>query len=191
MSRTPTPNGGRRRPVHGDGAGPAQDRAGAAVGRHLPPGLVQPRPPGGQRQGAWRRVQPAADARRPADRGGRAGSDRGSPRAGEAQGAVRAGGGGDEPDAAARVHPDQHLARLGARLGPARPGALHHPRELQLQADRPAPGVRRLLAAAAAAAPSRVRIRLPGVRPPRASRRPAQFRPGDGTGAHQVELRED
>ena len=93
--------------------------------------------------------------------------------------------------------PPREYTRINTSLdsvhasGPARPGALHHPRQLQLQADRPAPGVRRLLAAAAAAAAGRVRVRLPGVRPPRAARRAAQFRPGDGARAHQVELRED
>ena len=39
-------------------AGPARDRPGAAVGRHLPPGLVQGRPAGGQRQGLRRRLRP-------------------------------------------------------------------------------------------------------------------------------------
>ena len=47
---------------------PARARAGAALGRHVPPGLVQARPARRQRQGARRRVQPGADARRPADR---------------------------------------------------------------------------------------------------------------------------
>ena len=42
--------------------------AGAALGRHLAPGVVQARPARGQRQGAGRRVQPAADAGRAADR---------------------------------------------------------------------------------------------------------------------------
>ncbi len=87
---------------------------------------------------------------------------------------------------------DQHLASTRC-TPPAALGRAHcviHG-QLQLQADRPAPGVRRLRAAAAAAAPGRVRVRLPGVRPPRAAGCTAQLRPGDGTRAHQVELREN
>ncbi len=41
-------------------------------------------------------------------------------------------------------------------------------------------GVRGVLACAAAAAPGGVRLRLPGVRPPRAAGRAAQLRPGHG-----------
>ena len=44
-------------------ARPARDRARAAVGRHLAPGVVQARPAGGQRQGARRRVQPRRSCR--------------------------------------------------------------------------------------------------------------------------------
>ena len=43
-----------------------------------------------------------------------------------------------------------------------------------------AAGLRGVLAAAAAAAARRLRVRLPGVRPPRAARRAAQLRPGHG-----------
>ena len=72
----------------------------------------------------------------------------------------------DEPDAAAGSNQDQHLAGLGARLGTAGPRALRDPRQLQLQADRPAAGVRGVLAAPAAAQAGRLRVRLPGLRPP-------------------------
>ena len=72
--------------------------------------------------------------------------------------------------------------------GPARPGALRHPRQLQLQADRAAPGLRRVLAAAAAAAAGRVRIRLPGLRAPPAAGRAAQLRAGDGAVPHRAAL---
>ena len=56
---------------------PARARAGAALGRHLAPGVVQARPARGQLQGARRCVQHAADAGRPADRGGRPRGDQG------------------------------------------------------------------------------------------------------------------
>ena len=49
----------------------ARARAGAAVGRHLAPGVVQAGPARGQREGAWRGLQPGAHARRTPDRGGR------------------------------------------------------------------------------------------------------------------------
>ncbi len=75
----------------------------------------------------------------------------GLPEHGEAARAHRAGGRRDEREAAAGEHPDQHLAGLGARVRAAGPRALRHPRQLQLQADRPAAGVRGVLAAAAAA----------------------------------------
>ena len=63
----------RRRPVRRGDPRAARDRPGPAVGRHVPSGVVQARPAGGQRQGAGRRVQPPAHARRPADRQGRPG----------------------------------------------------------------------------------------------------------------------
>ena len=62
---------------------------------------------------------------------------------------------GDEPDAAAREPARQQVAGLRARLRTARPGALRDPRQQQLQADRSAPGVRRVLAAPAEAAAGR------------------------------------
>ena len=84
----------------------------------------------------------------------------------EAPGPDRAGGRRHEPDAAARGHQDQHVPGLGARLGAAGPRALRDPRQLQLQADRPDAGLRGVLAAPAAAQAGRVRVRLPGLRPP-------------------------
>ena len=78
-------------------------------------------------------------------------------------------GPGHEPDAAPRERPGQQVARLGARLRTARPGALRHPREPELQADRPPPGVCGVLAAPAAAQARGVRLGLPGVRAPRAA----------------------
>ena len=102
--------------------------------------------------------------------------------------AHRDGPPGDGPDAAAREPAGQQVARLGARLRPARPRALRDPRQLQLQADRPDAGVRRLLAAAAAAASRRLRVGLPGVRAPRAARRAALVRPGLRAGAHHPGL---
>ena len=155
--------------------------AGAALGRHLAPGVVQARSARGQRQGARRRVQPRADAGRAADRRRRTG--------GRSKGCQaptnatrrwpRPAAGVMNQHAAAREPAAQHLARLGARLRPAGPRALRDPRQLQLQADRPAAGLRRVLAAAAAAEARRLRLRLPGVRPPRAARRAAQLRAGD------------
>ena len=65
---------------------------------------------------------------------------------------------GDEPDAAAREPAHQQVARLRARLRPARPRALRDPRQQQLQADRSAAGVRRVLAAPAAAPAGRLRV---------------------------------
>src|SRR6185312_8475491 len=148
------------------------------------------RPAGGERQGDRRRLQPRAHARRAPDRRRCPRPDRRAARAGQGQGPVRAGGRGHEPDAAARVHAGQHLARLGARLGTAGPGALRHPRQLQLQANRAAAGLRRLLAAPAAAQADRLRVRLPGLRPPGTPRCAARFRPGDEPRSHQAELRE-
>ena len=107
----------------------------------------------------------------------------------EAPGHQRAGGRRHEPDAAAREHQDQHLAGLGARVRAAGPRALRHPRQLQLQADRPDAGVRGVLAAPAAAPAGRLRVRLPGLRPPRAARRDAQLRPGHGAGPDRPPLR--
>ena len=72
-------------------------------------------------------------------------------------------GAGDEHDAAAGEPARQQVARLGARLRPARPRALRHPRQPELQADRGAAGLRGVLAAPAAAAPGRAS--------PRAARR--------------------
>ena len=72
--------------------------------------------------------------------------------------------------------------------GPARPGALRDPRQQQLQADRSAPGVRRVLAAPAEAAAGRLRERLPGVRAPRAARRDASVRSGRGAAADRAAL---
>ena len=70
-SGTPTRASTARRPR------PARARAGPAVGRHVPPGVVPERPAGGQRQGPRRRVQPRAHARRAADRRRRARGDQG------------------------------------------------------------------------------------------------------------------
>ena len=94
----------------------------------------------------------------------------------------------DEPDAAAGEPAGQHLAGLGVRLRPARPGALRAARQLQLQADRAAAGVLRLLAAPAAAPAGRLRVRLPGVRAPRAARRAAQLRARHGAGPDRAQL---
>ena len=149
---------------------PARARAGPALGRYVPPGLVQARPARGQLQGARRRLQQAADARRATDRGGR---HRGHQGHGPRRPLRRPHGDGrpgHEPDAAAREPARQQVAGLRARLRTARPGALRHPRQQQLQADRSAPGVRRVLAAPAEAAAGRLRERLPGVRAPRAAR---------------------
>ena len=93
-------------------------------------------------------------------------------------------GPGDERDAAPGEPAAQQVAGLGARLRTARPGALRHPRQPELQADRPAAGLRGVLPAAAAAEAGRLRLGLPGVRPPRAARRAAQLRPGRRAGAH-------
>ncbi|MDX3726047.1 DUF5938 domain-containing protein [Streptomyces caniscabiei] len=60
----------------------------------------------------------------------------------------------------------QHLHRLRPRLGPAGARPLRDPRPQQLQADRTAPGVRRVLPAPAAAPARRRGLRVPGVRPP-------------------------
>ena len=102
----------------------------------------------------------------PADRQGGAPANRGPAGQREAPRHQRAGGRRHEPDAAARGHPRQYLAGLGARVRPAGPRALRHPRQLQLQADRPDAGLRGVLAAPAGAQPGRLRVRLPGLRPP-------------------------
>ena len=120
--------------------------------------------------------------------GGGPGADRGPAGKREAPGADRTGGRRHERDAAAGSHPDQHLAGLGARLRPAGPRALRDPRQLQLQADWPAAGLRGVLAAPAAAQARRLRVRLPGLRPPRAARPTAQLRPGHGAEPHRPPL---
>ena len=74
--------------------------------------------------------------------------------------------------AAAREPAREHLARQRVRDRPARARALRHLRQLELQADRPDAGVRRVLAPPAAAEKSGIRLRLPGVRASRAARRP-------------------
>ena len=162
----------------------ARAGAGAALGRHVAPGLVPARPAGRQRQGARRGVQPAADAGRPADRGGRRRGDEGP----AARRAVRRADGhrraGDEPDAAQGEPAGQQVPGLGARVRAARPGPLRDPRQLELQADRSAAGVRGVLAAAAAAEAGRLRVGLPGLRAPRAARRAQQLRAGPRAGRH-------
>ena len=115
---------------------PARARARAAVGRHLAPGLVPPRPAGGQRQGARRRLQPGPDARRAADRGRRHRGHQGHGGRGEVRRPRRHRRPGDERDAAPREPAAQQVARLRARLRSPRSRALRDPRQPELQADR-------------------------------------------------------
>ena len=101
--------------------------------------------------------------------------------------AARPAGGGTRQDrgepagfhAAARKSPRQHLAGFGLRVGTARAQARRHPRQLQLQTDRHAAGLRRLSSVAAAAAAGRFRLGLSGLRAPRLARPVAQLRAGD------------
>ena len=171
----------RRRPVRRERARPARDWAGAALGRHVAPGLVQARPAGRERQGARRRLQPAADAR-----ACRRSSRPRSARSRACRRRRRSGSCREQAAAVMSEMPPRENTRVNTSLdsvhasGPLGRGALRDPRQLQLQADRAAAGLRRLLPAAAAAAASRVRLRLPGVRPPRAAGRAAQLRAGDG-----------
>lgn len=72
----------------------------------------------------------------------------------------------DEHDAAAREPAPEQVGRFGARVGPARPRALRDLRQLQLQADGLAAGLCRGHAAAAGAEAGRLRVGLPGLRPP-------------------------
>ena len=95
---------------------PARAGAGAAVGRHVAPGLVQARPAGRQLQGARRGVQQAADARRAADRGGRHRGHQGHGPRRPLRRPHRDGRPGDEPDAAAREPAHQQVAGLRARI---------------------------------------------------------------------------
>ncbi len=89
-----------RRPLPAGHPGPARARARPAVGRHLAPGLVPPRPPGRQRQGSRRRLQQGADDGRAADRGGRGRGDQGHGAGREVRRPHRHRVPGDEPDAA-------------------------------------------------------------------------------------------
>ena len=95
---------------------------------------------------------------------------------------------GDERDAAPREPAPEQVARLGARLRSARTRALRHPRQPELQADRPDAGLGGVLPAPAAAEAGRLRLGLPGVRAPRAARRAAQLRAGLRAGPHRREL---
>ena len=69
--------------------------------------------------------------------------------------------------------------------GPLGRAHVRHPRQPELQADRCAAGLRGVRPAAAAAEAGRVRLRLPGLRAPRAARRAAQLRPGVRAGRHR------
>ena len=119
----------------------------------------------------------------PADRRGRHRGDQGHERRGPVRRPRRDRRPGDEHDAAAREPPPQQVPRLGARVGSARPRALRDPRQPELQADRADAGVRGVLPAPAAAPPGRLRLRLPGVRAPRAARRAPRLRAGLRAGA--------
>ena len=73
-------------------------------------------------------------------------------------------------------------------LGPAGARALRHPRQQQLQADRPSAGLCRLLPAAVAAEEGRLRLGVPGLRASRAARRAEELRPRHGPGGHRASL---
>jgi Family of unknown function (DUF5938)/Saccharopine dehydrogenase NADP binding domain len=60
----------------------------------------------------------------------------------------------------------QHLGGFGPCVRSTRPRPLRHPRQLQLQADRHAAGLRCVLAAADGAEESRLRLGVPGLWPP-------------------------
>jgi hypothetical protein len=90
--------------------------------------------------------------------------------------------------AAAREPADQQVGGFGARVGAAGTCALHHLRQLQLQADRPAASLCRGLAAAAGAQARRLRLGLPGLRPPRVAGGVAQLRSRAGPGVDGAQV---
>ena len=158
-------------------------------GGTVAPGLVQQRPAGRQLQGARRGLQQGADARR-ARRSSRLRSRRPRTWTPDEQYAALAATAAQvmNHDAAAREPAAQQVARLGARLRSARPGALRHPRQQNYKQTG-------LLQAYAAYSllqqppqAGRVRLGLPGVRAPRAARRAAQLRAGVGAGPHRPGL---
>ncbi len=77
---------------------------------------------------------------------------------------------------------------FGLRLGAARPRPLRHPRQLQLQADRPPAGLRRGLSSSGAAAQDRVRFGLPGFRASRPAGRAEEPRPRHESRPHRPRL---
>ena len=79
------------------------------------------------------------------------------------EGARRYRGNGASNHAATRESAHQYLDRLCLRIGSARSRPLCDPRELQLQADRHAAGLRRILAAADCSQEGWLCLRLPGV----------------------------
>ncbi len=173
---------------------PGQHETGLALpwGGTSHPVWFKRRPAGGQRQGARRRLQPPAHAGRPADRRGGPGADRGPAGQREAPGARP-----NRRPAVMNQMPPREDTRINTSLdsvhasGPlGRAHCVIHGNCNYKQTG--------LLQAYAAYSllqqpPRRagLRVRLPGLRPPRAARRAAQLRPGHGAEAAPSTTEED
>ena len=150
-------------------------------------GLVPPRPAGRERQGARRRLQPRAHDGRAADRGGRAGADQGLSDA-EKYSALS-----EQAAAVMNQMPPRENPRINTSWSRSTRPARSAARTASCTAtattsDRCPAGLRRVLAAPAAAAKGRLRIRLPGLRPPRTAGHAARLRPGHGARPHRPAL---
>src|SRR6267143_3027541 len=157
----------------------ARGRHRRAVGRHCASGLVQKRSARVQLQGArWRHA-----ARRHVGRGSDPGNGERENQTASArpagEGAGRHRRDAASNHAAARKSAHQYLDRLRLCIGTARSRPLRDPRQLQLQADRNAAGLRRILAAADCSQEGWLCLRLSGVRASRTARPVAQLRTGD------------
>src|SRR6266536_1006495 len=139
-------------------------------------------------KGRRRRLRPHSHGGRRRNRETRRGADQDSSGRPTGGGACRGGQLSAGGHAAAGESARQHLSGLGVRLGSAGPGALCDPRQLQLQADRATAGLHRVLPIAAATEAGRVRLRVPGLRPPRTARHLAELRVGDGTDSDRTHV---
>src|SRR5216684_1504853 len=95
------------------------------------------------------------------------------------EGAGRHRGNAASNHAAARESAHQYLDRLRLCIGTARSRPLRDPRQLQLQADWNAAGLRRILAAADGSQEAWLCLRLSGVRASGTVRPVAKLRTGD------------
>src|SRR5256885_795984 len=158
------------------------------MGRHCASGLVQERSARVQLQGARRRHA----ARRYVGRGSNPGDGERENQAASVrpagEGASRHRGNAASNHAATRESAHQYLDRLGLCIGTARSRPLRDPRELQLQADRNAAGLRRILAVAECSQEGWICLRLSGVWASGTARPVAKLRTGDEPNSDRPQL---